>query len=270
MKRKLKNEAPRAKARGFPERNTERPLCIRTLKGTVFWPRTYKRYILLSYILSEKTPLYPGTPRLSLRHIRQIREKDTCNTAWISLSNHAGTHIDAPKHFWERGLSISDYGIGEFIFSSPLLINCPKQDGELISPQDLKRRLIKNCDLLLIRTGFYKYRGKDKYCFRNPALSPETAMWLRMNYPDIRAIGVDCISISSFVHRELGHKTHRILLQNNVFKGQPVLLIEDMNLSADLKALGEVIVAPLYVAGIDSVPCTVIGVLEYGNKRHNF
>ena len=39
----VENEAPRAKARGFPERNTERPLFIRTLKGAVFWPRMYKK-----------------------------------------------------------------------------------------------------------------------------------------------------------------------------------------------------------------------------------
>ena len=41
-KKQTKNEAPRAKARGFSERNTERPRSIRTLKGAVLWPRMYK------------------------------------------------------------------------------------------------------------------------------------------------------------------------------------------------------------------------------------
>jgi len=36
------NEAPRAKARGLLERNTERPFFILALKGKVFWPRMYK------------------------------------------------------------------------------------------------------------------------------------------------------------------------------------------------------------------------------------
>ncbi|MDP3143463.1 MAG: YkgJ family cysteine cluster protein [Candidatus Omnitrophota bacterium] len=37
----FKNEAPRAKARGFLERNTERP----RLQGAVLWPRMYKRWL---------------------------------------------------------------------------------------------------------------------------------------------------------------------------------------------------------------------------------
>jgi len=39
------NEAPpRQRRGGFLERNTERPLFIRTLKGAVFWPRMYKSF----------------------------------------------------------------------------------------------------------------------------------------------------------------------------------------------------------------------------------
>jgi len=41
------NEAPRAKARGLLERNTERPFFILALKGKVFWPRMYKKGVLL-------------------------------------------------------------------------------------------------------------------------------------------------------------------------------------------------------------------------------
>ncbi len=46
MKKQVKNEAPRAKARGFLERNTERLLSIRALKGAVLRPRMYKKIVI--------------------------------------------------------------------------------------------------------------------------------------------------------------------------------------------------------------------------------
>ena len=42
-------------------------------------------------------------------------------------------------------------------------------------------------------------------------------------------------------------------------RNNPVLLIEDMDLSCDLTKLRELWVLPLRVEKVDSAPCTVIG-----------
>jgi putative inorganic carbon (HCO3(-)) transporter len=47
-----RNEAPQAKANGFLERNTERPLSMRSLKGVGFWPRTYKIVFMAPLLLA--------------------------------------------------------------------------------------------------------------------------------------------------------------------------------------------------------------------------
>jgi len=210
-------------------------------------------YKLLSYPLNFQTPLYGNIEPIQIK----IKEQDSIMTARISFSNHSGTHLDAPRHFFKSGRSISDYSIEELIFNSPLLIDCPKKENELITIDDLKS--IRDCDLLLIRTGFYKYRGSEKYRLCNPGISPETAEWIRRNHPAIRAIGIDTISISAFQKREVGRRAHQILLKSNGFPGDPVLLIEDLNLSGEFNKLKKVYAIPLFIEGVDSMTCTVIG-----------
>lgn len=222
-----------------------------------------KKYLRLSYTMDENTPLYPGTPPFIFKEVKKIRAGDSCNTSLITMSNHGGTHVDAPKHFFDSGRSISEYGLEELMFSAPQVIDCYKGPEEIIERKDLEGKVSRDCDLLLIKTGFYNYRGKDKdtYCFRNPALSPEAARWIRENYPDVRAIGVDCVSVSCCRHRESGRETHKILLQANGFNGPPVLILEDVDLSSNLNGLKEAMVVPFFVRGIDSAPCIIIGVL---------
>jgi hypothetical protein len=52
---------------------------------------------------------------------------------------------------------------------------------------------------------------------------------------------------------------------HNVLLGAPnrrLLVIEDMNLEGDLSGLREVRVNPWFVIGMDSSPCSVIGIFE--------
>ena len=234
-----------------------------------------KRYVRLSYDIDEKTPLYPDVSAIVIKQVKEIQKGDSSNTFLMTLPNHAGTHIDAPKHFHGSGRTISEYSIHELIFKNPVVVDCPKGPVEIIEVEDLINSIaltnLNNCDLLLIRTGFYKYRilsstlesqSFHTYCYENPVLLPSVAKWIRKNHPNIKAIGIDCFSISSYANRELGRETHRILLREDKFTGSSVLIIEDMDLSMNLKTLREVIVAPLYIKGVDSAPCTVIGIIE--------
>lgn len=215
-----------------------------------------RKYKLLSYPLNSQTPLYGDTTPLRIKPIKQIAKGDSCNNFELYLSNHCGTHMDAPRHFDDHGRSLFEYAIDELIFQAPCLVDCPKEADELIMPEDL--RLINKCDLLLIRTGFYRYRGTDKYRLHNPGVSPDAAKWLRSNYPGIRAIGIDTISFSAFQKREAGREAHKLLLSDKNYPGKPVLLIEDLNLSEELKGIYRIIAIPLFVEGIDSMAATVI------------
>ena len=223
------------------------------------------RYILLSYGISIDTPLYGDTPAVEIIPKKCIATGDSCNTALVKLINHSGTHADAPKHFWDDGRFIADYDISEFIFHSPLVIDCKKKPGDLIKIKDLGflENQVQDCDILLFRTGFWQYRGNEIYRLKNPGISPELARYLRMECPRLRAIGLDTISVSSYMHRDLGRETHRILLQPNGYPNGALLLIEDMKFSQfKLDALEQIIIAPLFLENADSAPCMVIGFIK--------
>ena len=130
------------------------------------------------------------------------------------------------------------------------------EDSQIIQPELLNKKLDPSTDLILIRTGYEKFRGTNRYTLTPPGLSSKTAEFLRTHYPKLRCIGMDLISISSYSDREEGRKAHHAYL--NPDTGNPVLIIEDMKLSS-INYLKKVIVAPLLVDEADGAPCTVFG-----------
>ena len=220
------------------------------------------KYKVLSHIIDEKTPIYGSTPKPIINPYREISRGDSSNSYIITFHNHTGTHIDAPRHFISNGRTISDYSLDELIFENPLLIECQKNPEELIEFCDISTKELEGVDCLLFRTGFGRFRDRDQEIYRtqNPGISPELILCLRKEFPTIRCLGIDSISISSFQHRELGREAHTVAFINRQDLGEPLLLIEDINLdkiSVDDK-LRKVIIIPWQISGVDSAPCVVL------------
>lgn len=220
------------------------------------------KYRILSYPIDENIPVYGSTPKPIINPYREISKGDGSNGCIITIHNHTGTHVDAPRHFIPDGRAISDYSFDDLIFNNPLLIECPKDHGELIKLEDIPMQELEDADCLLLHTGFSRIRDRDKeiYRTRNPGISPEVIFWLRKEFPLIRCIGIDSISISSFLHRERGREAHTAAFIKQEGFGEPLLLIEDMainTLSAKDK-LRKVVVIPWQILGIDSAPCIVL------------
>ena len=216
------------------------------------------KIIWLSHPLSPETPAYGGGEGMRIEPITQIAAGDTANTSRYVLPNHLGTHVDAPRHFFGSGPSLTDYPPEFWVFENPLLVDVPGDDGYLIGPKDVEEAISSEIDLLLLRTGYEKFRGESRYWEQNPGVGPELGIWLREMFPNARAIGMDVISVTSRHHRHEGRIAHRALLDPNR-SGSPVLPVEDMGLAHVVGPLGRVIIAPLRVWATDGGPCTVIG-----------
>ena len=136
------------------------------------------KYLLLSHTIDENTPLYGSTPMLRILPCSQISKGDASNTVVISIHNHTGTHIDAPKHFIDDGKSIFEYTLDELVFKNPVIVDCLKDDESLIFPDDLQHasQILQKSDCLLLHTGFGKYRSEEKYRAYNPGISQKTIL----------------------------------------------------------------------------------------------
>jgi kynurenine formamidase len=222
------------------------------------------KYKTISYPLTHQAPVHKGLLSPSIQPNSQISDGEDYNSYLIHVENHSGTHVDAPAHFLNNGKRIADYHPDELIFTHPLIINCPKTDNELITPDDLSRVNLDGVDCLFFRTGFGKYRNQDteRYLTQNPGVSPELVALIRENFPSIHCLGIDTISISSYQKGDLGIKAHLNAFLEGL--GEPLLLVEDLNLEVleDLDQVQEVLLIPWQIVGVDSAPCTVLARLK--------
>jgi kynurenine formamidase len=215
----------------------------------------------LSYPIEKIMPVY-GTANANIEivPVKSICNGDSCNAFKVSIENHIGTHVDCPSHFFGHGLKISDYPADTWFFSKPHVIRLPLNENQIVTPGDLGG-IPEGVDLLLIQSDFSRFRGTDIYSRYNPGFHPKVGEWLREKYPHVRAVGFDFISLSAYQNRDMGREAHRKFLDPEG-SNAPVLIIEDMDLSLDLRGLKQVLAFPLRIEGIDSAPCTVIGVFE--------
>ena len=216
----------------------------------------------LSYPIKKRMPVYgKANVDMEIIPVKSLDKGDSYNVFKVNIENHFGTHVDCPAHFFKKGLRVSDYPAETWFFQSPFVLHLELRENQLVMPEDLSNNIPVGIDLLLIKSGFYRFRGSKKYSNYNPGFAEETGKWLRATYPSVRAIGFDFISLSSYQNREEGRKAHYAFLDPNVVN-TPILIIEDMDLSGDLSGLSSVWILPLRIDRLDSSPCTVVGEFE--------
>jgi kynurenine formamidase len=209
------------------------------------------KLIFLSHILDEKTPCYGGAPGPSFSSVKQMKKGDSCNMMRWSMSNHVGTHVDVPRHFLKSGTTADRFPAGQWLFDKVALVKLSRvKPGQIITPADMGN-LPRGAQIVLIRTGFERLRTREVYWKNAPGLHPDLAGWLKKKCPNIRAVGMDIISVSSLNNRELGREAHREFLKRGI------VLVEDMKLSGLMKAPFRVLVSPLRVKNSDAAPCSV-------------
>lgn len=216
-------------------------------------------YKWLSYVLTEDTPLYGGvSDNIILSKDKDMRKGDSCNTMIYRFSNHAGTHIDAPWHFFSGGISIEQYPADFWIFENVELVYLSGVgQGQKIDAQDIKMDYLRdNTECLLIKTDFSKFREDEVYWKNSPYFSYTLAKALK-KHANIRVVGVDFISISNIKNRDEGRRVHKELLSFDS-RRDSILILEDMDLRDIGDKIKKIFVVPLRVKGADGAPCGVV------------
>lgn len=220
-------------------------------------------YIELSYEFDENIPIYPGSPKEEIIPITRIKKQDPSNTTAIKHFLHNGTHVDAPFHFCNNGSTIDQISIENFVYQNPLLIYKELKKSELLEVEDLKKygEELYLADILLFYTGYCKIRNNPAlYTDDFPAISEETARFIRTKLLSVKAIAIDVLSIESAI---LGPKTnfkvHKTLLGGDLYKTRPLLIFEDVNIGKVLnKKIKKIYAFPLRLKGLDASPVNII------------
>lgn len=217
----------------------------------------------LSYILDENTPSYGNRNQFVCEKKSDISKGDIANDSNINTTVHIGTHIDMPYHFFENGQTIKDFSIDYFKFKNVLFVDILPTSP--IIKDDLVNKLHQvkdkeNFELLVIKTGICNKRDEEIFWKENYGFDPSIAEYLRINFPKIRVMGFDSISVSSFSNRMLGREAHKAFLNPD----NPILLLEDMDLrelnqNSKIKNLD---IVPLRISKCDGLPCTIIAEID--------
>lgn len=219
-------------------------------------------YIWLSHPLDIDGPRPPAIPAPTLRALYTI-ERDGASVQILELASHTGTHADAPRHVVEDGLTLLDLSPDEFVYRHPVVVDLHLGDREVVMPEHLEPHapLLARAELALVRFGYGQRRKTDPEGFNTecPGFGVESASWIRDRCPGLRVLGLDVPSLACIARLEETMAAHNRLLEG---AGRRFLVIEDMDLEKDLSGLVEVCLQPWLVTGMDSAPCSVVGLIE--------
>jgi len=215
----------------------------------------------MSHPLDENTPTYGDRDQLSISVKSEIVDGIGANTSVINFSNnHMGTHMDTPFHFCIDGKRTLDYDADDFYYTKVAVVKCPCNEAKLIQREDLNLDNVpKDVDFLLIDMDYEQYRSEDKYHNDNPGLHASLADELRDEFKDLKIIGFDAISLTSWKYRPEGREGHRAFLCGD----NPFLIIEDVSFK-NLKnnKIDWAVVAPLRTIDGNGGPVTIMAKLK--------
>mgnify|MGYP006297268641 CR=1 FL=1 len=220
---------------------------------------------VISYKMRAEDPVWPGNPPVvQLEPQQSISGGDVANTTAIRVFSHSGSHLDSPKHFNDKGPAAAELDVGKYVFERPRVISVPKSDGEAITKEELSPHAdkIADADLLCFRTGWSVMRKADpqRYVQTGPLLAPEGAQYLIDNFPNLRALAIDAVSIGSAdpALEKDTVATHQILLGTHRDDDRYLLILEDLVIDEKLENAIRIYAWPLWIEGSDGSPCTFV------------
>jgi arylformamidase len=203
----------------------------------------------VSLAISPALPVWPGDPAISLERIQKMEEGANANVTFVSMSAHAGTHVDAPYHFLGGdSLTVERLSLN-LLTGRAYVLHLPDEVDEITSEVLVKAEIPSRTRRLLLKTRNSNYWTNKAPNFQTEfvGLSADAAQFIVDK--GIRLVGIDYLSIAPY---KQGAPTHRILLEAGV------VILEGLNLSAVSPGRYTLYCLPLKLAGSDGAPARAI------------
>ena len=189
--------------------------------------------------------VYPGNPEIHIELQQALARGAGANVSALSLGSHTGTHVDAPKHFFDDGIGVDALPL-DVLMGPAVLIDFPGVMA--VTEADLKTKELKGHTRVLIKTRNSSFIREKPFHKDYTYLAPDGAAYLVSL--GVRLVGVDYLSVEQFHSGH--HKTHRTLLEKSV------VIIEGLDLSKPAPGPYELRCLPLRLQGLDGAPARAV------------
>ena len=190
-------------------------------------------------------PAYPGNPEFELQPVKRIAEGASSNVSRLVMGTHTGTHVDAPKHFFDDGVGVDALPL-DLLLGRTRVVEITKQGG--IGAAELTEAGLREDIRVLLKTSNSALWNGEGFHQDYTHLTEAGARYLVDQ--GVKVIGIDYLSVEQF--KKAGAPAHRTLLS------QGVVIIEGLNLSEAEPGMYEMYCLPLRIAGGDGAPARVI------------
>jgi len=214
----------------------------------------------LSHRLEEHIPSWPTHARFSQALYESYRFGDPACHHALTLSEHTGTHMDAPMHFVpedEGGFGIDRIPLSR-TFGRAAVIDASDIGAKgavtraFVEAWEQRNGPLREGDMALFRFGWaekWKTRPDDGEFLRDwPGVGEDAAEYLARK--GVSGVGTDALSVDAFGAE--GFPAHRVLLGSRLF------ILENLNRLQELPAYCFVAAMPLNIKNGSGSPVRAV------------
>ncbi|SDN36018.1 cyclase family protein [Alkalicoccus daliensis] len=197
-------------------------------------------WIDISQELKIGMNVWPGDVEFQYHKTLKISEGDSVNTGKITMSSHTGTHIDAPFHYDDNGISIEKMDINR-LSGIAEIVNL--EGVKQIDYHTVAGLLPFETTILIFKTTEQEH-DYDSY----PSFTKEAAELLSKN--GIQMIGTDGPSVDPLTSKDLP--------AHHAFNTHHIYILEGLRLQHVNPGLYEFMALPLPIKGADGSPVRAV------------
>ena len=210
----------------------------------------------LTHELANGMPVWPGHPVFEQRSVASFAAGDIACNHSLHLSEHCGTHFDAPLHFVPGGQAIDAVPLQRFFRRLAVIAATDVAPDSEVGTNRLlawesRNRALRPGDAVMFHFGWDRFWADPvgaRFLSGWPGLSGALAELLVAR--DVSVVGGDCMSIDR--HGSSDFPAHRVLL------GAGVLVGENFANLGRLPPLAELIALPLRIVGGSGAPLRAV------------
>ncbi|HTJ21027.1 MAG TPA: cyclase family protein [Gemmatimonadaceae bacterium] len=190
--------------------------------------------------------VYPGNPEIRITPQQEIAKGGSSNVSSLAFGSHTGTHVDAPKHMIDDGMTIDQLALD--VLMGPAMLVAVPDNVMAVGEEQLRLHELKGHSRILIKTRNSGFIRDREFVRDYTYLAPDGARYLASL--GVKLVGVDYFSIEQFHSGH--HATHLTLLERGI------VIVEGLDLSAPPMGPYELRVLPLRLQGLDGAPARAV------------